>query len=88
MKASKSGWFNPFILSLLIAALSACHSDNDNSPEDPAPEPPMAPVNQPFNAQVVDLIQNQTSDTSEPLALNDLSFEFDDDDDNAFDALF
>jgi len=44
-----------------------------------------------FNEFVLDLIQNQTSDTSDAVAINALNFEFEDEgleDETAFDDLF
>jgi len=70
----------PHILSMLLitTALAACGGGKGkhNEPTDTA-----------FNQLVVDLIQ-QTDDSAEPTDINNLTLEFDNNDENAFNALF
>lgn len=75
------------ILGFALLAVAACSdSDNQNAAMPPAnPEPPST---QSFNALVIDLVQNQTDDSSEPVPLNDLNLTFENDQENAFDELF
>jgi len=72
-----------FVASLL---LSACGGSNSTASVDDGKTD--------FNNFVVDLIQNQTSDTAEPVDINNLVFEFeagtnpgDTEDETAFDAI-
>lgn len=54
---------------------------------DPDPDPDPPPTGDTFNAFVIDLVQNDTADDSDPVEINDLDFEFDEDP-AAFDELF
>lgn len=65
---------------LLLAA--GCNGDDSSGPN---PPPPPGPTD--FGAFVIDLVQNQTSETNEPQPVNGVEFAFDEDE-QAFDALF
>ena len=77
----------PHILAMLLitTALVACgggngkHGGTDNSIN--------VSADTAFNQLVIDLIQ-QTDDSAEPTDINNLTLEFDNNDENAFNALF
>lgn len=67
------------LLVLLLAGLAAC-DDNDinlNTMTPPEPPPPVM-MDTDFSALVVDQINMNTDETSLPVAINDLTFIFDD----------
>jgi hypothetical protein len=67
------------LLAVLLAGLAAC-DDNDinlNTMTPPEPPPP-AMMDTDFSALVVDQINMNTDETSLPVAINDLTFIFDD----------
>ncbi|CAN5131537.1 hypothetical protein BH24PSE2_BH24PSE2_22690 [soil metagenome] len=84
---------------VLATLLSGCDVFEDN--DDPLPAPPPSGGGQPppeqppptesvdFTDFVIDLVQNNTADNTDPVEINDTEFEFaDDDDPGAFDELF
>lgn len=88
------------LLLLLMAAfaLGGCDVFDDNDDEiagpvdpgpDPDPDPDPDPTGDNFNDFVIDLVQNNTADDTDPVEINDLDFEFDEEEDPAaFDELF
>lgn len=66
------------VILMLAAGLAcaACHDDDDDDDNTPS-----------GNALVTDLVTNNTSDSAEPIDINDLELEFSEDE-NAFSSFF
>jgi len=81
-----------FICLLASSVLAACtSSDSSSGSKSKSSMTVMQGDEVVFNEFVLDLIQNQTSDTSDAVAINALNFEFEDEgleDETAFDDLF